>query len=115
MNPITLDALYRAQLESALAAERAAWHVTPWQTRAMLAWMATRGCVNIHGHLHGTAWAAGERLEELARLVEGPVGDVVRTLSSVCFEVQRFGLCLEVMCGVWRRLMTRSERELWDR
>ncbi len=60
-------------------------------------------------------WAAGERLVELARLVEGPVGDVVRTLSSACFEVQRFGLCLEVMCGVWRRLMTRSERELWDR
>ena len=42
MNPIALDALYRAQLESALAAERAPWHTTPWQTQAMLAWMATR-------------------------------------------------------------------------
>ena len=41
MNPIALDALYRAQQEAARAAKRAPWHTTAWQTPAMLAWMAT--------------------------------------------------------------------------
>ena len=36
-----LDVAYREQLEAELARPRAPWHVVPWQTRAMLAWMET--------------------------------------------------------------------------
>ena len=34
-----LDVAYRDQLEAVLARPRTPWHVIPWQTRMMLAWM----------------------------------------------------------------------------
>ena len=59
MRPAELGAAYREQLRDTLARSRAAWHIVPWQTRAMLAWMETHegGCLGADQVARSWVWA----------------------------------------------------------
>ena len=59
MRPAELDAVYREQLRDTLARSRTAWHIVPWQTRALLAWMETHegGCLGADQVARSWVWA----------------------------------------------------------